>query len=225
MDCTIYDKVLLFGDVHEPYSHPDYIDFLADLNRTYKPDLVVNMGDLLDFHDTSYHPSDPSLPSADEEFELARHKIQNGVCKIFKKFTSLFSNHSDLPLRQARTAKLSQHYIKSHASALGINKNKYIWVPELTINLPTGPLLMVHNRGANITINAKEEGMSMAQGHYHSACKVEWFGGNNPKFGLQVPCLIDRMSYAFRYGVTHKKKPITGAALILNGIPHNEILL
>jgi hypothetical protein len=191
----------------------------------YKPDFVVNLGDMLDFHDTSYHPSDPALPSADEEFEIARRNIQDGVCKLFKRFTSLYSNHSDMPMRQARTVKLSRHYIKSHALALEINPDRYIWVPDLTVQTPTGPVLMVHNRGSNITVNAKEEGMSMAQGHYHTGCKVEWFGGDKPKFALQNPCLIDAKSYAFRYSITHKKKPIIGASIILDGKPHNEILL
>lgn len=215
----VYERILNFGDIHEPFAHVDAMDFLADMNRIYKPDLVVNLGDLIDFHASSFHDNEQESSGPDREFLLARKRIQNGVCRIFNSFTSVLSNHTDMPNRKAKVAKITQHYIKSHADALEINPKRYTWHPEIIVQTPKGPVLYCHGRGSNIVNNAKEEGMSMVQGHYHERFGMEYFGGDKMLFGLQNGCLIDNDKYAFRYNKTNKKKPLIGASVIIEGCP------
>jgi hypothetical protein len=38
-------------------------------------------------------------------------------------------------------------------------------------------------------------------------------------FGLQVGCLIDKDSLAFRYNKTQRARPIIGLGMIINGLP------
>ena len=93
---TQYKKVLAIGDMHIPYHHKDSMAFLRALKKHYKGfDLVVNIGDELDQHAISMHDSNPDLPSAGDELNIAKQYIQV-LYKIFPDMTLVDSNHSSL---------------------------------------------------------------------------------------------------------------------------------
>ena len=54
-----YKRILVISDMHLPYQHKDAIIFLKEIKKEFKPDFVVNIGDLLDFHAISMHSHDP----------------------------------------------------------------------------------------------------------------------------------------------------------------------
>ena len=54
-------NILVISDMHHPYCHPDTVPFLKALKAKYKFDTVVCIGDEADFHDASFHDSDPDL--------------------------------------------------------------------------------------------------------------------------------------------------------------------
>ena len=62
--------------MHVPFHHKDSMEFLREIKREYKPDFVVNIGDLLDFHAISMHSHDPDLFSAGHELREARKHIK-----------------------------------------------------------------------------------------------------------------------------------------------------
>ena len=62
--------VLIISDLHIPYHHKDSFAFLKEVKKVFKPDNVVNIGDLLDFHAISMHDSDPDLPSSGHELAM-----------------------------------------------------------------------------------------------------------------------------------------------------------
>ena len=64
-------RVLVIGDLHEPYTHPDAYDFLCTVRDEYCPDIVVQIGDETDGHAISFHDSSPELDSAGVELEKA----------------------------------------------------------------------------------------------------------------------------------------------------------
>ena len=62
-------------------------------------------------------------------------------------------------------------------------------------------------------------GMSCVQGHYHSSYSIKYYGNSlGLYFGLQVGCLIDKDSLAFRYNKTQRARPIIGLGMIINGL-------
>ncbi len=69
-------NILCISDLHEPYSHQDSYHFLKAINNKYKFSRVVNIGDEVDYSALSFHDSDPDLPSATKELELAQYKIK-----------------------------------------------------------------------------------------------------------------------------------------------------
>jgi predicted MPP superfamily phosphohydrolase len=56
-----YSRILTISDLHIPAHHPQAFDFLKLLNKTIRPQIVVNGGDELDKHALSMHDSDPDL--------------------------------------------------------------------------------------------------------------------------------------------------------------------
>ena len=77
-----YKRILVISDLHIPYHHKDSIEFLKEIKKQYKPDFVVNIGDLLDFHAINMHTHDPDLYSAGHELKLSR-KYVNLRYKVF----------------------------------------------------------------------------------------------------------------------------------------------
>ena len=66
-------NILCISDLHEPYSHVDSYYFLKAINNKYKFSRIVNIGDEVDYSALSFHDSDPDLPSATKELELAQY--------------------------------------------------------------------------------------------------------------------------------------------------------
>ena len=50
-----HKKILVISDMHLPYHSKDSIKFLKEIKKEFKPDTVINIGDLLDFHAISFH--------------------------------------------------------------------------------------------------------------------------------------------------------------------------
>ena len=59
-------RVLAIGDLHEPATHPGYLDFCLDLYEVWDCDTVVFLGDIVDHHNISFHAKD--IDSSDVKF-------------------------------------------------------------------------------------------------------------------------------------------------------------
>ena len=69
-----HKRILVISDLHIPYHHKDSFEFLREIKKEYKPDFVVNIGDLLDFHAISMHSHDPDLYSAGHELDKSKEE-------------------------------------------------------------------------------------------------------------------------------------------------------
>ena len=57
-------------------------DSQKEIKKEYKPDFVVNIGDLLDFHAINMHTHDPDLYSAGHELKLAKKFVKAGCTNV-----------------------------------------------------------------------------------------------------------------------------------------------
>ena len=61
------DRILVIGDLHEPLTLKEYLDFCMYIYAVYRCNKVVFIGDVIDNHYSSYHESDPDgLGGSDE---------------------------------------------------------------------------------------------------------------------------------------------------------------
>ena len=212
-------RILVISDMHIPYHHKDSIKFLSEIKRKFKPDRIVNIGDLVDFHAISMHDSNPDLPSAGDELNLARKYIKE-LETIFPEVTEVDSNHSSLVFRRALKYGLSKQFLKSYNEFLGVGKG-WKWVDNLTLTMSNGQrCFFTHGMSADILKVSQSMGMSAVQGHYHTKFVISWWA--NPDhlfFGMNVGCLTNQKSMAFEYAKNFRTRFIIGCGIILEGIP------
>jgi len=212
------NRILIISDTHIPYHHPDLIPFLKDLKKILKPDRVIHIGDELDKHAMSFHDSDPDLPSAGDELRLSLPIIKE-LEQLFPIVDLLDSNHGSLVYRRSLKHGIPKAYLKDYREFLQVGKG-WTWHDDLTVKTPTGPVYFCHGKVADVLKLAQSMGMSCVQGHYHSSFNIKYYGNSlGLYFGLQVGCLINKDSLAFRYNKTQRARPLIGCGAIIDGLP------
>ncbi len=217
---NVYKRILVISDLHTPYSHPDVVRYLRALNKKYKFDKIVCIGDEIDYHALSFHDSDPDLPSAGLELEAAI-KALVPIYKMFPHVDVVESNHGSMVLRKALANGMPKRVIRNYNETLDAPAG-WKWFDDLIIQTPLGPVYFHHSRGAALK-TSQLYGMSHVCGHMHEQFNVSyWSTPAKLLFGMTVGCLIDRKSFAFAYNKTNLKRPIIGSGVIINGIPMLE---
>ena len=211
-------SILIISDTHIPYHHPDLIPFLKEIKSIYKPDRIIHIGDEVDKHAMSMHDSDPDLPSAGDELKISLPVIKE-LENLFPKMDILDSNHGSLVYRRALKHGIPKAYLRDYNEFLQVG-NKWNWHDDLTVETSNGPVNFCHGKVGYVLKLAQSMGMSCVQGHYHSSYSIKYYGNSlGLYFGLQVGCLIDKDSLAFRYNKTQKARPSIGLGMIINGLP------
>ena len=211
-------RILVISDLHAPYNHPDAIPFLKKLKEEYEPDTIINIGDELDYHAMSFHPSDASLYSAGDELKKGREVIWK-LEELFPKMTVIESNHGSMAYRKGKVAGIPKEVIRPYKEILDVKHWK--WVPYLEMTLPNKqPCFFIHGISANTRTLMTSKMMSAVQGHYHEKFEIAYQGnGERLNWGMTVGCLIDDSSMAFHYNKVFAKRPIIGCGMIIDSQP------
>jgi len=204
------NRVLVIGDLHEPFSLDKYLDHCYSVYKKYRCNVVVFTGDIIDNHYSSYHETDPDGYSAGEELNRAIDRLSKWYAK-FPNAIVLIGNHDRIVCRKAFTGGVSKTWIRDYKDVL--NTPRWNFVEDIVID----NTLYCHGEGKKARTRAKDELTSVVQGHYHSDSYVEYFVGSNYKiFAMQSPCGVDKESYAMAYG-KHFKKPAIGCSVVIDG--------
>jgi|TARA_R110002096_G_scaffold7665_1_gene33011 predicted phosphodiesterase len=214
----MHKSVLVISDLHIPYHHKDSFEFLKAVKKKFKPDTVVNIGDLLDFHAISMHEHNPDLPSAGDELNLAKSYVRE-LEQIFPDVTEVHSNHSSLVYRRAIKYGMSSQFLKPYGDFLGTKNWK--WADDLTLEMSNGKRVhFTHGKSADVLKVSQTMGMSAVQGHYHTKLSISyWANPDNIYWGMQVGCLINQKSLAFSYAKNFSTRFMLGCGIIIDGIP------
>jgi hypothetical protein len=214
----IAKSILVISDLHCPYAHPDAIPFLKAVKGKYKPDTVVCIGDEVDFHDSSYHESDPDLDAAGRELDYAIEGLKP-IYKLFPRVTVIESNHGSMVLRKAKTGKIPRKAIKSYNDILDAPK-EWLWVFDTILQTALGPVYFCHGKSGSPGRLASQYGMSCVQGHFHEKAQISYI--STPEklmFDAHTGCLADDKSLALGYNKVNPKRPIVSLIIIVNGVP------
>lgn len=217
--------ILVISDLQAPYHHPDVLDFLAAVKKKYKPTLVINIGDLADFHGLNFHGVNPNLPSAKEELVLIRRFAKN-LAKIFPRMLIVDSNHDALPARKAKSAGIPREMMHEIHTIMDAPKT-WKFLKTFKTTLPNGiRVLFKHNFSSNLLNDAFKKAISLCCGHWHTKSFVQWFRNDYGfNFAMQVGCLIDETSEAFEYAENNPLPPILTTGIVLDGVPFNVPML
>lgn len=213
-------KVLAISDLQVPFHHKDALAFCKAVAKKEKPDLFIQMGDLIDVHSTSDYDPDPDGMSPGDEL-LASRKALEPWCKAFPKMIILLGNHDLRYHKAAFKARIPKDILKNMGDIL---KTTALWNYQESVVIDE--ILYIHGDQSNgVSANAslelaKSSMQSVCHGHYHVNAGIQYYANSRHLiFAFNTGCLIDKKSYAFNYGKKLIKKPILGVGLIEDGIP------
>ena len=191
-------KVLFISDTHIPYSVKGYINFLKLIKAKFKPDIVIHIGDELDYHAVSFHNSDHELFSAGQELDKAIIEIQEGLHKLFPKLYLLESNHGSLIFRKMKANGIPIRALKPLHELY--ETPLWSWHEEILLRTNRGWVYCHHGKSSAYGALVKALGVSCVQGHFHSKLEItnhkSILGTRQSMF---VGCLADRDSMAMAY--------------------------
>lgn len=211
-------RILVISDLQAPYIHRDAPDFLALVKEIYQPTRVIQIGDEADFHNISFHDSDPDLHSSRDELKKCIESLQP-LYEMFPEVDLLESNHGSLVYRRAKASGLPREVIKDYREILKAPKG-WNWHFDMIVPTEMGKVYFHHGKSRVPGKLSQNMGMSSVQGHFHSNFYIYyWASPIGLYFDMNVGCLMDFRSLAAAYGKNMLKKPILGCGMIIDGVP------
>lgn len=214
-------RVLVVGDIHEPCCHPGYLKFCRDLQREFRCDRVVLIGDVVDNQAISFHAASPELPGPKDETELALLGIKKWK-RAFPEARVCIGNHDRRIVRLAETVHIPHRFLRDYADAW--DTPGWEWKEEFILD----DVHYSHGEGCGGLHPAYNQMqkmlMSVAIGHVHTAGGVSWLANPTKRlFGLDVGCGIDERSLAFAYGRHFRRRAIISAGVVIDGDPVHRV--
>jgi predicted phosphodiesterase len=198
--------------------HRKALYWAARVQETFKPDIVIQMGDIIDAKAWSRFPKDPDDDSPSLEWKKVRKEMAI-LNKLFPELHIINGNHQDRVMKRALEAGLPRELVKSLETVFDypgwnweIGNKPFIFENiafvhgDETIGCPSA--------------KAKQYGMSIVQGHSHKA-SIEYINlFDKQLFAAEVGWLGDDTALAFNYACKNPSRSWLGVMLIENGVPH-----
>jgi len=203
-------RILVIGDLHAPFTLPNYLDFCIGAYAKYNCNQVIFIGDIIDNHYSSFHTTDPDGLGGGDELDLAVKDVALWYNQ-FPVADVMVGNHDRMIMRRAFESQIPQRWIKSYNDVLGTPN--WRWLENVIYD----DVMYEHGEGGQAATKARHNMMSSVCGHTHTAAYVQWYVGKRFRvFGMQVGCGIDAKSYAAAYAKNFKRQAI-GCGVIIGG--------
>ena len=220
-----FKRILVISDLQIPCQHRQAYSFLKKVKEKVKPDLVVQIGDLVDFGSISSFDTDPDYVSPSVELELVRDEVKK-LSRIFPKLHVVIGNHEMRLFRKLRKAGLPSSVLKDFNEILGAPRG-WDFSVELRLNWYNSAkrVRFIHTEsGAN-----RKRGMksgfftNLVHGHIHTDFSIQYTSTVDSLYwNLNVGCLIDDEAIVFNYNKQQSLRPIYGCGAIID---HKPILI
>ena len=203
-------RILVIGDLHEPFSLDGYLKFCKDTYQEYNCNHVIFIGDIIDNHYSSYHETNADGLGGADELEYAINRIKKWY-RAFPEADVIIGNHDRMIMRKAQTSSIPSKWIREYKDVLEVPN----W--WFTDRIVYDNVQYIHGEGGSAHVKCRADMMSTVQGHLHTQCYTQFFVGAKFKiFGMQVGCGIDHDSYAMAYA-KRGKKPAIGCGVVIGG--------
>ena len=210
-------RILVIGDTHIPHEHPGYLAHCCRVRDEYKCDTFIQIGDMFDWHSTSFHQHDPDLPGPGAELAQGRKKVKAWYSE-FQKMECLKGNHDDIPARKVFDAGLPNDFLKPLSDLYATPG--WTWHDELIVPGGCHKYWFRHHWAPSVINKGGDGGYSVIAGHVHSKCQIIWSQyPSHSTFSLLVGCGIQTRHRAFAYNKSDAKRPILACATIIQGQP------
>jgi len=218
----VSNNILVIGDTHLPYEKEGYLEFCIEQYKKWNCDTVIHIGDLIDSHATSHHPSVPEAYSAGDELQYTIHKLKAWY-KAFPNMKVVFGNHDIRSWKIASENGIASKWMKGFAEVLEVPA----W--EFEESYEINGVLFTHGTGTSgqnaAHMRALNLGQSVVMGHLHTESSIIYHQiANQTIFGMIVGCGVDEKSYGMNYAKNFPRKSITACGIILGDQPIISIM-
>lgn len=210
--------VLVIPDLQIPFEHKDALDFITDVYHSVEPSVVVNVGDEVDQMAMSRFDPDPAGDGPSVELAKAIDRLQPWY-ETFPEMKVCISNHTDRVYKKAFLAGIPEEYMKEVSDWMEAPKGwEWAQFHEVDgVRYEHGDAQGGMYAARNLALRNRQ---STVIGHHHSHGAVFYIANDTETvFGMNVGCLIDNDSIAFRYGKMAAFKPTLGCGVVVDGVP------
>jgi predicted phosphodiesterase len=216
-------RILIAGDTHLPFVRKGYLQFLKDLRKKYRCNMILHIGDVVDSHSISFHEHHPELPNSLDEYKQAFEMVKEWKV-VFPKMLVVIGNHDSRIIRLANSVNIPSQMLKTYQEIWETPGWNWQWSFDIdNIHYVHG-----HNSGGGLwpAYNMmRKTAQSCVCGHYHSAAGLKYLVNHNARlFGLDVGAGCDDNQLAFAYNQFNAIRSVMSAAVILDGVPYLEIM-
>ena len=184
-------RVLVIGDLHAPFTLPGYLDHCEKVYRREGCNRVVQIGDALDNHASSYHESESDSMGSSHELAAARRTLKPWA-ESFPDALAVMGNHDRIIQRKATSSRVAHDWLRPYGEVIGVP-----W--PFTESLEIDGVLYRHEVGSSplaAANSALKAGQSVVGGHIHTKSGVVYLGKT---FGCLTGVGVDRETYSQRY--------------------------
>ena len=207
-------RILVVGDLHEPFTRKDYFPFIREIQDRYRTNHTIFIGDLLDNHYMSFWDTDPDGMSAGDELDAAIERLSKWH-EAFPNADVVNGNHDLRLFKQLFKAGVSKKWLRRMADVLEVPSWNFTDSIEYDGVIYThggagGPVAGAFNR-------AVKRGKSVVQGHHHTSSYIKFHVTDVSRiFAMQVGCGIDENTYAAQYSKDMISRFIISAGVVLD---------
>lgn len=206
-------RVLVVGDIHEPFAHPDYFQFILDVQKQYKTTETLFIGDVADFHAVSRHEHDADGWSAGDELDRTIDKLKKWH-KAFPRAKVVFGNHDVRVMKRLFSSGVPQRWLKAFNDVMGVPT----W--DFQLRHKIDDVLYIHGEGVTARSKAQRAGTSVVQGHRHNESYAHFIPTERGMlFGMQVGCGVDEQAYAMAYAKDGAPQALSCGVVIGGQLP------
>jgi hypothetical protein len=218
----IIENYLVISDLQIPFELDDGLRFCRSVQKEFKipKENIIIIGDETDQYFASRFSKDPDADlSPTSEIKAARDRLKHWV-SAFPIAQVCISNHGLRWLSRAFECNIPTELIIPYKELFNL-PDSWIYKEEWRFKTKH-PFRAIHGMGysgMNGARNACVDGqISTVIGHLHSHAGVDFIKTNNDKWiwGMNVGCLIDAPSFAFKYGKYSRYKPMLSVGVILD---------
>lgn len=215
-------NILVIADTHLPYEKKGYLEFCKEQYDKYDCDTVIHIGDLIDAHTTSRHPSIPEAYSPGDELRYSIKKLKKWY-NTFPEMKVCIGNHDIRAHRAAIDGRIAAKWIKGFAEVLEVPN----WNFEESFEI--NDIIFTHGTGTSgmsaAYKRALNAGKSIVMGHLHSEASIMYHKfPDRTVYGMIVGCGVDMDSYGMNYAKNYPKQSIISCGVILDGDPMIKIM-
>jgi len=215
----------VISDTQIPGHHDDALAFCIRTFEEKGVQQVIHIGDLIDHHYISRHPTELDALSPRDEWEAAKWELKKWV-RAFPDVFICKGNHDMIPEKRMKELGIpAEIFMKSLNEIYGLPSG-WVWDRSFTL---FNRVLVDHGLGSGGMYGAKNTanklGVSYVQGHTHGyGATFDIPREFEDSAAMNVGCLMDERKYFARYGVDRFKVPVSLGVGIIYSQNHMEFV-